>query len=432
MQHDHGQHGGCLGNVGQGDHRPQHGAAELLGQRGVDGVGHVVQAGDDQRGVQQAEDGRKDPAQAAGQAGVDHVGDGVADAPADGADDGVRHNDRDDQREEGHNDHRDVFRGDLFEEPLHIDQHKGGQHGGDDLRLVADHLDLGKAEVPHRDVRRGGGGHRVGVEQLGRDQADAQDDAQNLGAAHLFDHRPADGHRQEVEHRLADQPQKVIHAGPELGGIRQREGAVLKQVDVADKAAETQNQAADDQGGDQRGKDLGQVGHGPLQGILVGFGRLLGGVLADALNAGDLGELVVELGHFVADDDLELPRLGKAALGAGQRLDGFYVGLGRVRQHKAHAGDAVGHGVDVFFSADQLEQLFSIRCKFSHDTRSLQTCTCFWKLVRYLIRICFRCICMVSYTYMFVQRETETLVKRTKKRRLFCANRRRKEGEKCR
>src|SRR5699024_438347 len=125
---------------------------------------------------------------------------------------------------------------------------------------------------------------------------------------------------------------------------------VLKQVDVADKAAETQNQAADDQGGDQRGKDLGQVGHGPLQGILVGFGRLLGGVLADALNAGDLGELVVELGHLVADDDLELPRLGKAALGAGQRLDGLYVGLGRVRQHKAHAGDAVGHGVDVFFS----------------------------------------------------------------------------------
>ena len=53
----------------------------------------------------------------------------------------------------------EMYSGVIFlKNPLHIDQHKGGQHGGDDLRLVADHLDLGKAEVPHRDVRRGGGG----------------------------------------------------------------------------------------------------------------------------------------------------------------------------------------------------------------------------------------------------------------------------------
>src|SRR5699024_820810 len=125
---------------------------------------------------------------------------------ADGADDGVGNKDRQDQGEEGDHDHGDVFRGDFLEEALQIDQHKGGQDGGNDLGLIADHLNLGKPEIPDRDAL--GFRHAVCVEQLGRDQTDTQDDAQNLGTAHLFDHRPADGYGQIVEDGLADQPQE--------------------------------------------------------------------------------------------------------------------------------------------------------------------------------------------------------------------------------
>ena len=104
--------------------------------------------------------------------------------------------------------------------------------------------------------------------------------------------------------------------------------------------------------------------------VLVGFGGLFGGILADAFNAGNLCELVKKFCHIVADDDLELAGLGKAALDAGQCLDPFDVRLGRVRQNKPHARHAVGHGVDVLFAADQTQQLFGVRCKFSHGSRS--------------------------------------------------------------
>lgn len=116
LQIDHTEDGGALRNVGQRDHRPQHGAAEVGDQLHIDGVGHVMQAGDDQRGINKTEDCAKDHAEGAGNAGVDDVRNEGADLPADGAKDSVGDDDGQHQRAEGHNDHRDDRRADLAEE----------------------------------------------------------------------------------------------------------------------------------------------------------------------------------------------------------------------------------------------------------------------------------------------------------------------------
>ena len=324
----------------------------------------MVQAGHDQRRIDHAEDGGKQPLDVGGQAHVDHRGDGVPDAPADGADDGVGDDDRRHQRTEGHHDHADDFRAVFFEELFQEDQHKAGQHGRDDLALVADHLDLGKAEIPDGDLL--GGGHREAVEQLGRDQRQAQNDAEDLGGAHLFGDGPDDAHRQHVEHRLADEPQEAVHAVPEGGDIGQALGAVGKEVDLADHVAEPQDQAAADQRRDQRGEDLAQRAHDPLDHRLVGLGRRLHGVLADPFNAGEGGELVVKHPHVVADDDLELTGLGEGAFDRAQPLNLHGVCLGRVHQHKPHPRHAVGHRLDVLFAADQAQQRLDIVLVFPH------------------------------------------------------------------
>ena len=116
LQIDHTEDGRALRNVGQRDHRPQHRTAEVGDQLHINGVGHVVQAGDDERGVDKAEDCAKDHAEGAGNAGVDDVRNEGADLPADGAKDGMSDDDGQDQRAEGHNDHRDDRRADLAEE----------------------------------------------------------------------------------------------------------------------------------------------------------------------------------------------------------------------------------------------------------------------------------------------------------------------------
>src|SRR5699024_5625547 len=166
LQVDHAEDGGALGDVGQRDHGPQHGAAEVGHQLQVDGVGHVVQAGDDQRGVHKSEHGAEDDAERARDAGVHGGRNRGAHGPADGAEHEVGGHDRQHQAAEGHHDHRDDGRADLTEEALQVHQGEGGQHGGDDLRLVADHVDLDEAEVPLGDVGGGGGGHRISVQQL--------------------------------------------------------------------------------------------------------------------------------------------------------------------------------------------------------------------------------------------------------------------------
>ena len=116
LQIDHAQHGGALCNVRQRDHRPQHRTVEVGDQLHIDGVGHVMQAGDDQRGINKTEDCAKDHAEGAGNASVDDVRNEGTDLPADGAKDSVGDDDGQHQTAEGHHDHGNDRRADLAEE----------------------------------------------------------------------------------------------------------------------------------------------------------------------------------------------------------------------------------------------------------------------------------------------------------------------------
>ena len=94
----------------------------------------------------------------------------------------------------------------LFKEFFQVDQHEAGQHGGDHLALVADHLHLRKAKIPHRDVCHSRIRHVKSVEQLRGDERQAEDDAEDLRRAHFSRDGPDDPHGQQVEDRLADEP----------------------------------------------------------------------------------------------------------------------------------------------------------------------------------------------------------------------------------
>ena len=224
----------------------------------------------------------------------------------------------------------------------------------------------------HLGICGGGGSHRVGVEQLTGNQCQAQNDAQHLGGAHLFGHRPADAHRQHVEHRFTNKPEEAVHAGPELADVTQGLGAVLEQVEAVDTVAETQDQTAGDDGGDQRGEDLGQGGHDALQRVLVLLGGALYRVFGNALDARHRNEIVVEIRHRVADDDLELAGLGKGALGHLHALDLGHVRFGRVVEHEPHAGDAVGNRGDILFTAYVFQQFLGVLLVFAHKYFLLQ------------------------------------------------------------
>ena len=163
LQEDHAKDGRALRDVGQRDHGPEAGAVVGVDQLRVDGVCHVVQAGHDDGRIEQAKEGGEEQLDVGVQAHVDDVCDEITDLPADRADDGVCDKHGRHQRTEGHDDHADDFRADLLEELFQIDQDKAGHDGGDDLSLIADHLHLGKAEVPDRDIFRGRRGDREAV-----------------------------------------------------------------------------------------------------------------------------------------------------------------------------------------------------------------------------------------------------------------------------
>ena len=370
LQHDHGEDGGALRDVGQRDHGPEHGGAGVRDELQVDGVGHVVQAGDDERRVQAAEDSAKQHAERPGDAGHHDVADRGAERPADGADDEVRGHDAQEQRAERDDDHLHDGRGDLLEEALIVVEADGREDGRDDLRLVADHVDLCKAEVPRvgGPVLRGGAGDGVRVHELARDEREAEHDAEHGGAAHLLGDGVADAHGDaQVEDGLADEPQEVVYAGPEHGERRERLRAVGPEVGhVAQDVAEAQDEAAGDDGGDERGEDLGDGAHGLLQRVLVADGGLLHVRLGRLAHAGDGDEVVVEVRDVVTDDDLELACLREAALGRLERLDCRYVRLARVRQCKAHTSHAVCDRHDVVTPADKPQKLCRVFPVLSH------------------------------------------------------------------
>ena len=81
MQIDHGKNGTALGNVGQGDHRPKHGAVVVGDQLQIDGVGHVMQPRDDERSIDKAKDGGEHLTEGAGDTAEHHAGNERTDGP---------------------------------------------------------------------------------------------------------------------------------------------------------------------------------------------------------------------------------------------------------------------------------------------------------------------------------------------------------------
>ena len=216
----------ALGDVGQRDHGPEHGPAEVGYQLHVNGIGHVVQAGNDQRSVNKAENCAENHLERAGDTRIDHGGDSGTNAPADGTENKVGRNDRQQQAAEGDDNHRHHLRRNPAEKFFQVNQGKRRQNGGNHLGLIADHVDLEEAEVPEGDGLCGG--HAVGVEELSGNQGQAQHDAQHLRGPHFLGHRPADAHRQHVEHRLANQPEEAVQTGPELTEAAESFCSVLK------------------------------------------------------------------------------------------------------------------------------------------------------------------------------------------------------------
>ena len=128
-------------------------------------------------------------------------------------------------------------------------------------------------------------------------------------------------------------------------------------VQAVDNVTEAEDQTAGNNCGDQGSEDLCQSGHDALQRVLILLGCGLSLVFADAFDAGNGGEVVVEVSNSVANDDLELASLGEAALNGRDSLDGFDVCQCGIIQNEAHSGHAVADCCDVFLATNQLQQL---------------------------------------------------------------------------
>ena len=169
-----------------------------------------------------------------------------------------------------------------------------------------------------------------------------------------------------MEDSFADQPQEVVNTCPELAQLNQSSGTACEDVQAVDDVTEAQNQTAGDDCGDQGGENFSQSSHDALQSVLVLLCCGLCLVLADAFDAGDSGEVVVEVSNGVADDDLELTGLGEGALDGLQFFDSLDISDCGIVQNEAHTGDAVADRCDVFLAANQLQQFSSILGVLAH------------------------------------------------------------------
>ena len=135
------------------------------------------------------------------------------------------------QGEERNKDHRNNRGNDLSEELLKVNQAESREHSGNDLRLITDHVDLRESEIPLRNISRGCACHCISVQELSGDQCHSEDKTEHFSSAHLLGNRPADTYRDTyVEHCLADQPQEVVYACPELAQLNERVAA-LEHID---------------------------------------------------------------------------------------------------------------------------------------------------------------------------------------------------------
>ena len=151
-----------------------------------------------------------------------------------------------------------------------------------------------------------------------------------------------------------------MQAGDDQRGINKTE-------DCAKDHAEGAGNAGVDDGGNQWGKNLRKHAHDLLQCVLVLLGCALDGILRDTVNAGDGNKVIVEIADRIADDDLELARLGESALGGFQCLDLGNVCLGGIVEDKSHTRYAVGYCRDVLLAANVLKQQSRILFVFTHN-----------------------------------------------------------------
>ena len=173
-----------------------------------------------------------------------------------------------------------------------------------------------------------------------------------------------------MEDGFADEPQELVNACPELAQLNQSSGAACEDVHAVDNVTEAEDQTAGNNCGDQGSEDLCQSGHDALQRVLILLGCGLSLVFADAFDAGNGGEVVVEVSNSVANDDLELASLGEAALNGRDSLDGFDVCQCGIVQNEAHSGYAVADCCDVFLATNQLQQLGGILSVLAHNCGS--------------------------------------------------------------
>ena len=181
----------------------------------------------------------------------------------------MRCHDRQQKAAEGHKYHLYYRRNDLLEEAFQIGQREGRKHGGNDLSLIADHIDLDETKVPLVDgavcqcLR-----HAVSVGELAGDKSKAEDDAEHLCSAHLLHDGPADTDRNAyMEDGFTKQPQEMVDACPELALAYQCRS--VEDLHAVDDVAEAKDQASDDDGGNQRSEDFRDRSHQPLQDVLV-------------------------------------------------------------------------------------------------------------------------------------------------------------------
>ena len=138
-----------LSDVGESDQRPNRSATHALHQLQIHCVGSVVDTGDDQRCIEETEQGCTDGSEGAGHGGLGRETDAITNPATERADKGVRHDHCQQKRDKRHNHQIEVSRNDPLEVGLHPGQEDTRQQRRNDLGLIAHLLDHEQAEVPH-------------------------------------------------------------------------------------------------------------------------------------------------------------------------------------------------------------------------------------------------------------------------------------------
>ena len=207
-------------------------------------------------------------------------------------------------------------------------------------------------------------GDRKRIQQLRRHQSRAENNPQNRSRPHLARNRPDNTNRQHMEHRLANQPKKLIHPLPELRRLRQR--LTVKHRNLANNIAEAQNQTTTNQRRNNRCEDFAECAHNALKQILLRRRRRFHRIFRNALNPGKRSELLIKLAHLIANNHLKLSGLRKRPLDVANRLNASNIRLLRIDQDKTHPRHAMRHRADILLAANGCQKQRGILLELRH------------------------------------------------------------------